>query len=129
MLITEKDVKFKAVRPGGSGGQRANRRSTKVQLWIKVNDLPISDWAKRIIRKKLVHHINRNDEIEVWSEEERSQKMNRVKAILKLNELIKIALALPKIRIPTEPLRSAENKRIFEKKIKSDKKRARRMSK
>ncbi|MDI6821067.1 MAG: alternative ribosome rescue aminoacyl-tRNA hydrolase ArfB [Patescibacteria group bacterium] len=126
MLITEKDVKFKAVRASGPGGQRTNRRSTKVQLWIKIGNLPLKNIEKRRIREKLAHHINSDDEIEVWSEEERSQEMNRDKALFHLNKLVEEALKVRKPRIPTEPPRQAEEERIFDKKIKSEKKKMRR---
>jgi ribosome-associated protein len=126
MLVTEKDVKFKAVRASGPGGQNISRRSTKVQAWVKISDLPISDKEKKIIRKKLWRHINHNDELEAACDEERSQRINREKVLEHLNQMIEEALRIPPERIPTEPPRSAENLRIKEKKILSEKKRSRR---
>ncbi|MEK7630041.1 MAG: peptide chain release factor-like protein [Patescibacteria group bacterium] len=128
MLIDKEMVRFRAVRASGPGGQRTNRRSTKVQLWVKVGDLPVSEQEKKMIRKKLVNHINHDDEIETWSEEERSQEMNRKHAFEKLQNLVNEALDVPLPRIPTEPRRSAEERRIKEKKIISEKKVARRVS-
>lgn len=126
MEISERDVKFKAVRSSGPGGQKANRRSTKVQLWIKIGNLPISEPEKKRVRKKLEKHINHLDELWVENEEERSQDLNRDKALRKINELLREALEVPKTRIPTEPRRGAKEARIRGKKIKSEKKRRRR---
>ncbi|KKU91513.1 MAG: hypothetical protein UY23_C0001G0119 [Candidatus Jorgensenbacteria bacterium GW2011_GWA1_48_11] len=128
MFIKEKDVRFKAVRAQGPGGQRANRRSTKVQLWVKIGDLPLLDVQKKKLRKELVHHINGDDEIWVRDEEERFQERNREKALEHLNTMIGDALKTPKLRIPTEPPRSREDDRIREKKIIGEKKRSRRLS-
>ncbi len=126
MAIDEKDVKFKAARSSGPGGQRANRRSTKVQLWVKIGDLSLNPLEKKRLRRKLEKRINHLDEIWVENEEERSQKMNREKAFRKLNDLINDALKVPKERIPTSPRRSAEEKRLKEKKLRSEKKKLRR---
>lgn len=128
MEIKEKDVRFKAVRAQGPGGQRANRRSTKVQLWVKIGDLPLTDIQKRRLRNKLAHHINGDDEIWIRDEEERFQEQNREKALVHLNAMISDALQLPRQRIPTEPPRRLEDERIREKKIISGKKRGRRAS-
>lgn len=128
MLIDENNVRFKAVRAQGPGGQRANRRSTKVQLWVKIGDLPLSEIQKKRLRKQLAHHINGDDEIWVRDEEERFQEQNREKALAHLNLMISDALKMPKLRIPTEPPRNFEEERIREKKITSEKKRSRRLS-
>ncbi|MFH0712447.1 MAG: peptide chain release factor-like protein [Candidatus Jorgensenbacteria bacterium] len=127
MIINSENVRFKAARSSGPGGQKANRRSTKVQLWVKIGDLALSSLEKKRLRKKLVRHINHLDELQVENEEERSQKMNRENAFRKLNELISGALKVPKKRVPTLPRRSAEEARIRAKKIKSEKKRGRRI--
>ena len=128
MIIDENNVRFKAVRASGPGGQRTNRRSTKVQLWVRIGDLPLTSPEKKRLRKVLEHHINHLDEIWVESEEERSQEANRETALRKINTLIKEALKIPERRIPTEPRRSAEDARIREKKLKSEKKKGRRFS-
>jgi len=126
MTINKENVKFKAARSSGPGGQKANRRSTKVQLWVKIGDLALNPSEKKRLRKKLEKHINHLDELWVENEEERSQKLNRDKAFEKLNELVNEALKVPKRRIPTSPRRGAEEARIRAKKIKSEKKKARR---
>lgn len=129
MLVNEQNVRFKAVRASGPGGQRANRRSTKVQIWVKVSDLPLGGEQKKLIRERLAHHINHNDELEVVNEEERSQELNRDKALERMNQMIEEALRVPPPRILSKPPRSAENFRIKEKKITSEKKRSRRVTK
>jgi ribosome-associated protein len=125
MLLRMDDVKFKAVRSRGPGGERTDRRSTKVQMWVKIDDLPLSEQDKKTIRRKLAHHINQKDELWVQEEEERSQKMNRDKAISRLNIMIEEALLKPPKRIPTTPPRQAEEARLRAKKIKSQKKKSR----
>ncbi len=100
ILVTEKNIRFKAVRPGGPGGKGASRRSTKVQIWVKVANLHITDDEKKILRKKLAHRINHNDEIEVSNQEDRLQELNRENALQKMNEIIAEALKKPAPRFP-----------------------------
>ena len=126
-LVSEKNIKFKAIRSGKPGGQNANRRSTKIQLWVKIEDLPLSKMEKKRIREKLAHHINHKDELVVENEEERSQEMNRDKALERTNELLEEAIKVPPPRIPTRPPLSAEENRIRAKKMKSQKKKNRRI--
>ena len=125
MRVTEDQVRFKAARSSGPGGQRANRRSTKVQLWVEIGHLPLTDIQKKRIRKKLGKHINHRDELFVENEEERSQEVNRERALEHLNKLIADALRVPRKRIPTTPPRRAEEVRIRAKKFLSAKKEAR----
>lgn len=128
MLVDPKKVKFKAVRASGPGGQRANRRSTRVQLWVRIEDLPIAKMQKKMLREKLWHHVNHNDEIWVADQEERSQEMNRDKALAHLNSMIENALHVNPPRIRTERPRRAENIRIKFKRVRSIKKQSRRSS-
>lgn len=129
MTLNKDDVKFKAARSSGPGGQRTNRRSTKVEIWVSVAKLPLSDKEKEVVRRKLANHLNRRDEIWVENQETRSQEMNRDLALNRLNMMIREALKVPKARILSEPRRSAKESRLKEKKIISDKKRSRRTAK
>lgn len=115
-----------ASRSSGVGGQNVNRRSTKVQLHLKVEDLPLSDDEKRKIRRKLDRHINENDELFVVCEEERTQLLNRKKAAEHLKTLIDLALVVLPRRIPVQSSYSANVKRVEGKKMKGQLKQSRR---
>lgn len=128
MKITRRDVRFRAVRASGPGGSRRNRRSTKVQVWVSLGKLPLSVPERRRLRTRLRGFLTRGGEVLVESEETRSQAENVKRAVGKLNALLRSALAVPRRRIPTEPPRWAEDWRIQGKKLRSEKKRARRMS-
>lgn len=124
-IINHDLARFKAVRARGPGGQRTNRRSTKIQAWVKIEDLPLSDFQKKLVREKLINRINEKDELEVEEEEEASQFLNKKRALERLNELVSQATKIKPPRIPTEPPKSVEEKRIREKKIKTQKKKSR----
>jgi ribosome-associated protein len=126
MYIDEKNIKIKTSRSSGPGGQNVNKRSTRVQVWVGVNDLNLSDEEKERIRAKLTNKINERDEIETESDEERLQEQNRERAIEKLNALIEEALHEDEPRIPTEPHQGAVEKRLRHKHLRYQKKKNRR---
>ena len=117
MILREKDITFKAVRAGGPGGQNVNRRATKVQARVEINNLPLDEAGKNRVRRKLKNRINDKDELIVEAEEERSQRRNKETALLRMNKLIESALKVQRRRIPTKPSRAAKEKRLQEKKI------------
>ena len=101
-----------------------NRRSTKIQAWVNIGELPFSEEEKATIRRKLAGRINENDEFEVESEEERFQEQNRKTAVEKINRLIEDAP-----RIPTKPSKGAKEKRLRRKHLRYQKKKSRRDAK
>ena len=121
MLIKD-HIKFKTSRSSKPGGENRDHRSTKVHLWIRIQDLPFDENEKKIIREKLAHHINHKDEFWLENEETRSQGTNKEKAVEHLNLLINEVLKKPESRIPTRPSLSAEENRIHNKKMIGEKK-------
>ena len=129
MPIDEKYIRLKASRASGPGEQRVNRRSTKIQAWVNIGELPFSEEEKATIRRKLAGRINENDEFEVESEEERFQEQNRKTAVEKINRLIEDALYEDAPRIPTKPSKGAKEKRLRRKHLRYQKKKSRRDAK
>lgn len=122
MHIDENNIKFKAVRASGPGGQNVNRRSTKVQIWVEVGKLGLTEEEEKRIREKLAHRLNQRDELEVVVEDQRSQEENRDIALERLRTMIEEALRVPPERIPTEAPPHVERGRVVRKKATGAKK-------
>ncbi len=118
-------VHFKASLSGKAGGQNRDHRSTKVHMWVPIEDLPLEPLQKRRLREHLSHHVNHDDELWVEDQETRSQDQNRDKALERLLHMIEEAIKEPTPRIPNEPPRSADERRLQEKHLVSRKKQAR----
>lgn len=129
MIVTEKNIRFKSSRSSAPGGQRTNRRSTRIQMWVRIKDLPISEDEKKLIRKKLDKYINEEDELQVESEEERFMIRNKERALEKINELIRGALKTKPKRVLTKPSYGTIMKEIRRKHLRYEKKKNRRESK
>src|SRR6202000_675428 len=95
----QKEVTYKASRSGGKGGQNVNKVSTKVELLFSVNDSVLfTDEQKLLLNEKLQSRFNKDGLIQVVCDEDRSQYMNKQKAIERMIVLLNKALVVPKIR-------------------------------
>ncbi len=117
------ETKFSASKSSGPGGQNVNKVNTKVELRFNVrHSILLSDEEKILVLKKLANKINKDGELIVVAQSERSQIGNKEKAIEKLNTIIEQALHKDKKRIATKTPRSVIRKRLKNKKLNSEKK-------
>jgi ribosome-associated protein len=123
----QKEVSYKTSRSGGKGGQNVNKVSTKVELLFNVQaSLLFNDNDKALILEKMQNRLNKDGHLQVISEEERTQLLNKERAVNKLIALLREALHRPKVRRPTKVSYGAKVKRLDEKRMQSVKKQIRR---
>jgi ribosome-associated protein len=121
-----KECVFTAARSSGSGGQKVNKVSSKVSLAFDVNSSDTLDEdQKRLILEKLANRVNKNGLLQISSESERTQWMNKKAVTARFSLLVRQALAPERKRVATKPTFTSIQKRLEEKKRKSDKKRFR----
>ena len=112
-----------ASRSSGPGGQNVNKVSTKIELRFNVlQSALLTTEEKEIIQNKLASRINSEGEIILVTQTERSQLKNKEKTIEKFYALLSKALTPVIKRKPTKPSREAKEKRLEEKRIRSEKK-------
>ncbi len=123
----QKEISYKTSRSGGKGGQNVNKVSSKVELLFSVdNSILFSDEEKELINQKLQSRFNKDGLIQVICDEERSQYLNKEKAVERLILLLTRALHQPKIRKATKVSKAAKMARLETKRLKSVKKENRR---
>ena len=116
-------------RSGGPGGQNVNKVNTKVTMRIRLDELAgLSEAEAARLRETLASRITGEGEIVISSSEERSQRMNLVKAYARMETLIANAARLPRHRRPTKPTRASREERLRSKQHRGLKKAERRFN-
>ncbi len=111
------ELKFKAVRSSGAGGQHVNKVSSKVELTFDLeNSMALTDLEKNRLLKKLSSKLSKENVLLMQCEETRSQHKNKELVIKKFLETLETNLVVPKRRRKTKPTRSAIEKRLKGKK-------------
>lgn len=125
--LVMKEIKFKAVRSGGPGGQHANKVSSKVVGSFQVSESrALSDLEKLRITDRLEHRLTSEGELILSCDTSRSQHRNKALAVERMITLLKGALKKPRQRIPTKVSKGIKIKRSESKRQHAQKKALRR---
>ena len=119
----QKEVTYKTSRSGGKGGQNVNKVSSKVELLFDVAQSTLfTDDEKTLMLSRLQSRLNKDGYVQVICEEERSQYLNKEKALEKLHLILTRALHQPKKRKATKPTKAMIAARLANKKLLAAKK-------
>ncbi|MGC3943507.1 MAG: alternative ribosome rescue aminoacyl-tRNA hydrolase ArfB [Chryseolinea sp.] len=117
------ELEFTASRSDGPGGQNVNKVSSKITLRFNVREsVLLSQEEKDRIIGKLGNRLTKDGALLLSSSEHRSQLQNKQEVEEKLNALLLVALNVEKTRKKTRPTKSSREKRKFNKKLNSEKK-------
>jgi ribosome-associated protein len=115
------ELKFKAVRSSGAGGQNVNKVSSKVVLTFDlINSEALSDEEKERLQKKLKSKLTQDGILILNCDEDRSQLKNKTIVTKRFLEIIEKALVVPKPRKATKIPRSVIEKRLKDKSTNSE---------
>jgi ribosome-associated protein len=121
------EVKYKAVRSSGAGGQNVNKVSSKVVLTFDLsNSQALSEEEKLLLETNLQNRLTTDLVLILNCDEDRSQLKNKEIVTKRFLDIIKKGLYIPKERKPTKIPKSVIRKRIKDKKNVSEIKKFRR---
>lgn len=116
VLLSE--LKFKAVRSSGAGGQNVNKVSSKVVLSFDLgNSLGLTHDEKELLLTKIATKLTQENVLILTSEEDRSQLKNKEVVVKKFLKVIENGLKIPKKRKETKIPRAVKEKRLSAKKV------------
>jgi ribosome-associated protein len=126
LVIPEAELRWKAVRASGPGGQNVNKVSSKVDLRFDFEDsAALTDELKARLRVKAAARLDAEGQIQITSQLTRNQSDNLEDAREKLAALLRSAVVTPKARRKTKPSRAKKAKRVAEKRVHAAKKQSR----
>ncbi len=126
LAIPRRELRYRAARSGGPGGQHVNTSSTRVELTWNVAASPSLDEAQRArILGRLSNRIDGRGVLRLVAGGRRSQLRNREAVTERFVELVAGALAVRRPRRRTRPPASAREGRLRSKKRRSETKRRR----
>jgi ribosome-associated protein len=128
LVIPASELTERFSRSSGPGGQSVNTTGSRVELSFDVaGSQALPQWARSRALERLAGRLA-GGVLTVASSVERSQLMNRQEARARLAALLREALAPPsRPRVDTKPSRGARERRLQDKRRRSDTKRNRRL--
>lgn len=114
-ILTE--LKFKAVRSSGAGGQNVNKVSSKVVLTFDLEKSEgLNDEEKMRLKEKLATKLTQENILILNCDEDRSQLKNKEIVTKRFFKILTDGLKLPKPRRETKVPRAVKEKRLLAKK-------------
>jgi ribosome-associated protein len=122
-----RELRFEFTRASGPGGQNVNKRSTRATLRFAAGGSPS---LPEDVRARLLalgaRRLVAGGVIVISSQRFRDQGRNVADCLEKLRSLLREAALPPRPRRPTHPGRAAEERRLRDKRLRSEAKRRRR---
>jgi ribosome-associated protein len=121
VTLPAEEIQLRFSRSSGPGGQHAQRSETRVEAIFDVEaSAALSEAQKRRVIARA------GPVLRAVAQDERSQWRNRELAVERLVETLREALKVPRKRRPTKPTAASRERRLEQKKRRSETKRLRR---
>jgi ribosome-associated protein len=121
VVLPRSEIELRTSRSSGPGGQHAQKSETRVEA---VFDVEASAALTAAQKRRVV--AKAGPVLRAVAQDERSQLRNRDLAVERLVESLRQALYVPRQRVPTKPTTQSRERRLDEKRRRSDVKRLRR---
>ena len=126
ITISPDEIHFDFIRASGPGGQNVNKVSSAVQLRFNIrNSRSLSPEIRERLIRLAGKRVNSSGEIVIVARRFRTQQRNREDAVQRLLHLIEKAGISPKVRRRSGPSAASRQKRLENKKRRSDLKKQR----
>jgi ribosome-associated protein len=127
LTIPAAELALSYVRAGGPGGQNVNKVASKAVLRFNLRDSPsLPPPLRERALARLASRLTTAGELILTSGVHRDQSRNRAAVLERLRTVLANAVRPRRRRTPTRPSAAAEERRLAAKRLRSERKRARR---
>lgn len=117
------ELRFKAIKSSGSGGQHVNKTASKIELHFNIMQSNVlTEQDKALLITHLKPRLTQQYELILQCDDTRSQHRNKTLVIQRFFDIIETGLKQHKPRIPTQIPRAITQKRLQDKQRQAQKK-------
>jgi len=124
--IPETELELQYSRSSGPGGQNVNKTATKATLrWDVTGSRSLPDDVRERFLRAYASRVTRDGAVVIHAQRHRDQARNAAECVAKLADMLRAVARPRRARKPTRPGRGAVERRLSEKRRRSQAKRER----